>query len=942
MEYWDKNPKQFRIIVSAITALILALSIVLFYKNASSTTDENTFGEVPSHIYINKSFPAALNDADVAVNDFPDTVRSGTIILEINGSKPKSLDEILESFDTINDDGLIQMTITNFKGNVMTTKRFTTKKSLLPEDFIITLPNSLLIFTVVKDGASDRAGILPGDIITKINGSPIKSTYISDKILRSAESGSTINYQILREGKSFDIQVTLAQFGVPFGNLIMFINSIIFLAFGAFIALSRPNIKAARLLGIAFILVSRIMVPTAQRFYFDLDFLSVIQYMITVFGILFGFAVLYNSTAFFPTEKPEIIKNKWWIRIPYIVAFLCLLFLFYLHLLSGNQRNDMIANQLIANNYFIVFLVYILLSSLIFRKHRNQDQKDKSKIIFRSVFAVVIIFILVVLVFGNIFNYYLNDFFLMTLPIIPLSYIYTIGRYRLLDLDIRVKRNIQYSIISLMLKVFVAFLVVLSIWLFAQFDYTLPNIHLTGTSIIVLKSPLKPEAHKAYENGILMLFAIFSFVILWKSGKKIQDTLDKKFYRTRFDYKRASKEFSDILAKNIGINELATNIVKELSELIHLRRVGIIFIKDEEKVVGQAYYGFKSKEFQEFCSATGKALVDTIKEFHGTFCTCYLHPPMKDVFESYKLQYIVPIESKRSIVGAFIIGEKLSEMSFHSEDMEFMASIAGQTSVAIENSFLYEALAQQERIKHELSIARRIQLASLPQSLPDVDALDISGISLPALEVGGDFYDYLNGQEDSITVIVGDVSGKGTSAALYMSKIQGIIRTLNDFSLSPKDLFVRSNQLITKYLEKSSYITAIAANFDIANKKLSLARAGHLPIYYYNQSTKQVERIIPKGILLGMTSNKIFEENMIQIEFSYKSGDVFLFVTDGVVEARSFDTSDYGEDRLIDIFKENISRSSSEIRDCIIESIGQFTSGIEQFDDLTIVVIKAK
>ena len=155
--------------------------------------------------------------------------------------------------------------------------------------------------------------------------------------------------------------------------------------------------------------------------------------------------------------------------------------------------------------------------------------------------------------------------------------------------------------------------------------------------------------------------------------------------------------------------------------------------------------------------------------------------------------------------------------------------------MAIENAFLYEDLAMQERIKHELDLARKIQLASLPQTIPDIKGLDISGVSLPALEVGGDFYDFLNGTPDDLTVIIGDVSGKGTSAALHMSKAQGIMRTLYEFKLSPKELCIRTNQLIFNYLEKGAFISAIAAKINSRKKELVFTRAGHMPLLYYNK-----------------------------------------------------------------------------------------------------------
>ena len=145
---------------------------------------------------------------------------------------------------------------------------------------------------------------------------------------------------------------------------------------------------------------------------------------------------------------------------------------------------------------------------------------------------------------------------------------------------------------------------------------------------------------------------------------------------------------------------------------------------------------------------------------------------------------VVPIRSHDRLVGALLVGEKLAETSLNEEDLSFLSGVAKQSAVSIDNAFLYEEHAEKERMRHELNIARRIQLGSLPSVTPDVPGLDIAGLSVPALEVGGDFYDYLGWNGKEVMVVVGDVSGKGTSAALYMSKVQGILRSLYGFQLA--------------------------------------------------------------------------------------------------------------------------------------------------------------
>ena len=260
--------------------------------------------------------------------------------------------------------------------------------------------------------------------------------------------------------------------------------------------------------------------------------------------------------------------------------------------------------------------------------------------------------------------------------------------------------------------------------------------------------------------------------------------------------------------------------------------------------------------------------------------------------------------------------------------------------MAMENAFLYEELAEKERMKHELAIARRIQLASLPQKTPVVEGLDIAGSSIPAMEVGGDFFDYLNGSSDRLTIVVGDVSGKGTSAALYMSKVQGILRSLHGFDLSPADLFIRANRLLCGDMEKSSFVTAVGASFDLPNRSFTLARAGHLPLYHYRAAERRVVAITPRGLGLGLNNAGVFSSEIEEKLIRYEPGDVLLFVTDGVTEAHNRAGDLYGEERLMEFLSRTAGGDASAIHHGVVGEIAAFSDGAVQHDDETIVVIK--
>ncbi|MDH3252683.1 MAG: PP2C family protein-serine/threonine phosphatase, partial [Ignavibacteria bacterium] len=273
-------------------------------------------------------------------------------------------------------------------------------------------------------------------------------------------------------------------------------------------------------------------------------------------------------------------------------------------------------------------------------------------------------------------------------------------------------------------------------------------------------------------------------------------------------------------------------------------------------------------------------------------------------------------------------------------DLEFLRTAARQASVAVMNAFLYEEVAGQERLKHELSIARRIQMESLPQHTPAIRGLDIAGVSIPAWEVGGDYFDYLNGSVGSLTVIVGDVSGKGTSAALYMSKIQGILRSLHGFVPSPRDLFIRANQLLWTDLEKKSFITAIGASFSPDSCTLKIARAGHLPLFAYRASSGETERITPRGIGLGLSNGDLFAEEIEEQTLRFQPGDVFLFVSDGITEGTGDEGEEFGELRLREVLKTTALENAGAIKDAVLNAVRDFTHNGAPHDDQTVVVVK--
>ena len=396
-----------------------------------------------------------------------------------------------------------------------------------------------------------------------------------------------------------------------------------------------------------------------------------------------------------------------------------------------------------------------------------------------------------------------------------------------------------------------------------QTKLNLPNVRLTGASIEILRSPALPGQQEPFEKAVLMALAVVLTLAMGFVGRKGQEIIDTLYDRGRYDYRRSANELAEVMGTKLGMVDLARGIVEKLSELMRLKRVGIIFFRDESTCCCTETQGFDGSEWKNFCLMENKKLIDAIQKFKGEFSVDYLPADIKENFRQQEFQYIIPVRSKDKLIGALFVGEKLSESTFRQEDLQLLSSTAKQASVAIENAFLYEELAEQERIKHELDIARRIQEGLLPKKNPSLKGLDVAGISIPAMSVGGDYFDYIQLGPKKLLVVVADVSGKGMSAALYMSKIQGMVQLAAHMYKTPKEMLIHINRRIFEGIERKSFITMILAMFDLQKNEVRICRAGHNKALIGVNGKLQF--LNGHGIGLGLERGKIFEKELQEI-----------------------------------------------------------------------------
>jgi len=249
-------------------------------------------------------------------------------------------------------------------------------------------------------------------------------------------------------------------------------------------------------------------------------------------------------------------------------------------------------------------------------------------------------------------------------------------------------------------------------------------------------------------------------------------------------------------------------------------------------------------------------------------------------------------------------------------------------------------ISERERMAKELEIARNVQMSLLPKENPLLEGFDIAGVCIPALEVGGDYYDFFQLGDSKIGIAIGDVSGKGVPAAIYMTLTKGILQSHASENISPKEVLNKLNRQIYLNIEKNSFVSMFYAVLDMKKHTIRFARAGHNPAILAHRGEGGNTFLQPKGIALGLEAGKKFYEFLEEHEIRLQSGDVLTFYTDGFTEASTKEGEEYSEERLEQVISQNKDVSANVIIQNVVRAVKKFVGSHPQHDDMTMVVVK--
>ena len=307
----------------------------------------------------------------------------------------------------------------------------------------------------------------------------------------------------------------------------------------------------------------------------------------------------------------------------------------------------------------------------------------------------------------------------------------------------------------------------------------------------------------------------------------------------------------------------------------------------------------------------------------------------------------VPLKTKSKDLGIIYMDNRLAGGMFGKDELELMKSFAVQASVSIENAYLVANLVEQERMKQEMELGRDIQMNLLPKKSPQITGINVTGLMIPAKEIGGDYYDFMSTlhqyegeKEQHLGIVIGDVSGKGVAAGLIMATAKATLKGLSQQELTPKQILSQANSVLFEYTSGQKFMTMLYFQFKEKQKILSYSSAGHEHILVYHNDTQQVESIMSGGFMLGMMPDidNFLEDHQI----SFKPNDKIVLYTDGVTESRNPHEDLFGLPRLIEIVSKHGSKPADQLLGFIKDEVYSFIGTREQYDDITLVVMEAQ
>jgi sigma-B regulation protein RsbU (phosphoserine phosphatase) len=291
-------------------------------------------------------------------------------------------------------------------------------------------------------------------------------------------------------------------------------------------------------------------------------------------------------------------------------------------------------------------------------------------------------------------------------------------------------------------------------------------------------------------------------------------------------------------------------------------------------------------------------------------------------------------------MGVLALANGPMGVPFSQADFVVFKSIAEQSAFALYNAIIYSMANEKKRLDHDLEIARDIQRILLPSEAPAINGFQISGINVPARQVSGDYFDYIDVDKDRLGVAIADVSGKGVPASLIMAICRSVLRAEAARNPSPADVLRKVNRQLYPDIKEDMFISMAYLILDHHHDGVTLARAGHDAPLWYRRESQTVTPVKSPGMVVGIDSGSVFDRLTVDSAVPLECNDCLVLYTDGVTETLNSEGDEFGVDRMMQSVRASASDGAQAIVKRIIEDVREFTGSVPQNDDITLIAIR--
>jgi len=801
------------------------------------------------------------------------------------------------------------------------------------------------------DANSPSSGLLqPGDEIVAING--IKVMENPGVLLNSDNPpGTRLTLTVRRAGELRDATITT----VPYATGVRFdpthYISILFLLTGWAVFLLRPEDKQACLLAmmlatlIGLVGNSPVNLPS---------WLTVVAGLGSAASLIF-FPVFAHFFLIFPEPSP--LLRRWqrleiWLYLPF--------FLVILPVFGPGRLSPVLLNwvfkirwhrfDFVAQLVVIAYLAAGLISLVINYRVADPIARRRLRVVMAG--SVAGFLNLLILILGGLTGlqeqlpsvwWWFEKAIYVTLPLVPLSFVYAIVRHKVIPVSLIIRRGVRYLLVSRGSIVIEAIAVMLSVtalltYVFSRFNP--PGIVIGLVSAAVAIATWKLEG--------------------WFHNKYLSPLIDRKFFRQAYDSQKIMADLADSLRSTTDLSHLCEQVATKIQTALQTESVSVLL---KEEGTGDYLSGYSC----EYSAEDGKAIprqrqfrlprqAEAVARLSEAGQPIEIEPTTNganrirsiedEAVQQMKSALLLPLMAKAEMPGIISIGPRLGDLPFSREDKHLLMTVAGPTTFAIENARLVERMveearrreeveAENEQRARELEEARQLQISMLPKTIPTLPHLEIAAFMKTATEVGGDYYDFHLSDDGTLTVAVGDATGHGLKAGTMVTAMKSLFHCLaREQELVP--MLSQSSRVLKAMNLRSLFMGLTMAKLRGCELKLSLA--GMPPVFIYRARPGKVEEVSIQAMPLGSITNYVYREQELKLE----AEDVVVMMSDGLPERFNAEGEMFDYDRVRDKLAEVAKKRPQEIVEHLTWAGDTWANGLLQDDDVTLVVLKLK